>query len=527
MATATTQETLPLEIARFGSDCTGLITTLDRIWRQVRKGCQDYINSTCLVHVTENVTGKNNTFLSWYLGFDLKDLAVLAAICRAPLAFVGGTDRGKTAFAQLALNALFGAHGEQWWKIEISRGMTLDDFIDINFKKLNESSLSEAVSASAWLAFPGVLLDEINRAHPMLTNQLLHIVDGKGLHARADLHLPMGRPYTIDGKSKRYSVTLATANKREKEEDPYAGVFMMDAALVRRLVLFIDLDEVPPSYQDTVKLARQCRPELDVPMCTSLLEPIVRIYESLPETVPMSPLGELYVQYLSGMGNCIRTRSGRQHLTRQASICAGCHLQKSHKSCSRLAGVTEGLLLWIKEIARGIAALRAVKVLDYVRNDCAQQRIADVQNFLGISAKGDALFEAFRESYLERLAVKGEDVVAAYSLVAPNHVSIIDPAWLESQENYEHSETYAFADVAHTGWNALQSLLRQHAPLFEEVASGRELSADNQSALEALITTVDPALLSVVSGLADREVPMKFREVLGRGAQPVGALAST
>ena len=511
-----------MNIEPFGSDRIGLMEAVHHIATQVRRGCEAYRNRTSLFHMTDDCKGHRDNLLSWSLGFDLKDIIVLAAICQAPLAFRGSTDKGKSALAELGLNALFGAHGSQWWRVEVSRAMSLDDLIEIDLKKLSESTLGEAISASPWLSFPGRLLDEINRAPAKLNNILLHIVDGSGLHVRGNLFIPVGYPYVANGERKRYSLTTVTANELSTE---YDGVFAEDAALLRRIVLSIDMDSQPPSAQDIVELLEGRRPKIHLPVCPSMLHSILRVYESLPETIPISPLGQLYLHYLSGQSTCIRTRSGRQHPTRQSVICEKCHLYKSHRFCGRVGGVSEGLLLWVKEIAFGIAALRVSKVLDGVKRDCSQDRIGDLQKFMNTSAGGDDLFETFRAFYLDGLSVKGEDIAAAYTLVAPSHVRM-DHAWLGSQESYEHSEAYAFADIARSSWNALQVLLRRHENLFDELASGRELSAPDHSALETLVTTEDAAMLSVVSALANREVPMKFREALGRATQPAATLCS-
>lgn len=516
------QESALLDIGPYGSDRAGFMDAVGQIIRQVRHGCECYRNRTSLFHITENCGGDRDSPLSWSLGFDLKDIIVLAAMCQAPLALRGSTDKGKSALAELGLNALFGPHGRQWWRVEVSRSMALDDLVEIDLKKLSESTLGEAISATPWLSFPGRLLDEINRAPAKLNNILLHIVDGSGLHVRGNLYIPVGYPYVVHGERKRYSFTIVTANQLSAD---YDGVFAEDAALLRRIVVSIDLDGHPPSAQDIVGLLESRRPRISPPQCASLLKTILRVHESLPDTIPMSPLGQLYLHYLSGQGTCIRTRSGRQHPTRQSAICDKCHLSKSHKFCGRIGGVSEGLLLWIKELATGIAALRASKVLESVQRDCSNHRVADLQKFLRTSAVGEELAEAFRATYLANLSVKGEDIVAAYSLIAPNHVRI-DRAWLDAQESYEHSESYAFADVAHTSWHALQTLLRRHEELFNELASGRELSAPRHSTLETLITTEDAAMLSVVSALANREVPMQFREVLGRSSQPAATVRS-
>lgn len=507
----------PLTIEPLAANRVALIREVERLESRIQDACSGYLNRTSVVHLSDQRHGENGVVLGWQLGLDLKDMILLAAICQAPLAFRGGTDRGKTALAELGLNALFGDHGEEWWRVEISRGMTLDDLIDIDLKRLAEGKLSDAISAAPWLSYPARLLDEINRAPAKLNNILLHIVDGSGLHVRGNLHIPVGLPYTVNGEVKRYSFTIATANENSEE---YDGVFSEDAALLRRIVLSINLDDVSPSVHDVAQLLRHRRPKIDLPNCSSMTQTVLTVYESLAETIPVSPLGHLFLHYLSGLGTCVRTRSGRLRTLGEKEICDKCHLSKSHRFCGRVGGLSEGLLLWTKDIAAAIAVLRAVKVLRTVHEDCLAGREGQLQRFLASQDGGQKLYEAFRRRYIDDLTVAGEDIVAAYTLIAPNHV-YIDKTWLASQENYENSQAYAFADVAATSWASMHEMLRAHKNLFADLAANGELSPGNQAEVEALVTTEDAAMLSVVSALRDKELPLKFREAFAlRGSLP-------
>lgn len=507
----------PLSIEPFGENRAALVDEVSLLESRIHDACSGYLNRTSVVHLSDQRHGENGVVLGWSMGLDLKDMILLSAMCQAPLALRGSTDKGKTALAELGLNALFGIHGKEWWRVEVSRGMALDDLIDIDLKRLAESKLSEAISAAPWLSYPARLLDEINRAPAKLNNILLHIVDGSGLHVRGNLHIPVGLPYTVNGKTERYSFTITTANEGSEE---YDGIFSEDAALVRRIVLSINLDDVPPSVHDVAQLLRHRRPKVQLPDCNAMTKSVIRIYESLSETIPIAPLGHLLLHYLSGLGTCVRTRSGRLRTTGQSEICDKCHLHKSHRFCGRVGGLSEGLLLWTKEIATGIAVLRAVKVLRSVHQDCLAGREGQLQKFLDSDAEGDRLYEAFHKQYIDDLTVTGEDIVAAYTLIAPNHV-YFDKNWLSSRENYENSQAYAFADVAASSWASMHEMLRAHKDLFAGLAANGELSPGNQAEVEALVTTEDAAMLSVISALRDKELPLKFREAFAlRGGSP-------
>lgn len=496
-------ETIELDRANF-------IETVRRLIVRVKHVCRRYRNSTSIAHLPDVMRGKDGSEFSTAVELGLKDVFVLAAICQAPLGLQGGTDRGKTALASMALQAIFGNHGEGWWRNEVSSGATTDDLLDIDFKKLSESKLSEALSAAPWLSYPGILLDELNRCPAKLTNHMLHLIDGSGLHLKANLFLPVGLPYKINGEEKRYSLTATTMNPED-----YEGTYDVDPALVRRIVLSVDLDDVQPTAQDKVYLMEHGRPKLELSPQESMIEDVIRVYESLPQNIAFAPLAKLFLHYLGGLNTCVRTRSGHSQPRLQPAICEECHLYESTRFCGRVGGLSEGLLLWTKEVARGIAAIRAAKVLQNVHEDCLAGPYPEVQAFLGTRKKGEALYRAFTETYLEKLAVSGEDVVAAYTLIAPTHVHI-DAQWLASQDAYEKQATYAFADVASSSWETFQRLLLKHRHLFEELSADRELSPARQAEVEQLVTTEDAAMLAVISALRNNPIPLNFRDAAKR-----------
>ena len=500
----------PMRIDRFGSDLAGLVQDVGSLLNRVHEVCSAYVNSTKVVNLSDERHGKNGTLLSWDVAMDLKDIFVLAVITQANLAYRGSTDMGKSFLAELGLSAVFGAHGDGWWKAEVGRAMTVDDFVDIDLGVLKDSKLSEAVSAAPWLAFPGRLLDEINRSHSKINNILLHLIDGSGLHLSGNLHIPVGFPYRVDETAKRYSFTVVTANQRTQE---YGGTYDEDKALVRRIILSMDLDDYAPSAKDIATLLKSRRPKFELPNCSSMLHSVLRVYESLSETLPFSPLAQLFLHYLSGLGTCIRTRSGRVQPNLQPAICDKCHLSKSNRFCGHVSGPSEGLLLWLRELSLGIAAIRGAKVLQRVRKDCLAGRIKEIQEFLDSKAQGQELYEAFVSDYIEGLTAMGEDVVAAFSLGAPYHV-FIDKSWLEKQDTYEKSEIYAFADIAASSWNTMSELLKKHESLFSGLAADNELSHESQSQVEVMISTVNAAILPVVLAIRDKPLPLRFREDL-------------
>jgi len=253
------------------------------------------------------------------------------------------------------------------------------------------------------------------------------------------------------------------------------------------------------------------RAKTEPPVYDSKVETIIRVYESMPDMFPVSALARLFLHYLWGLGSCIRTKTGRQRKDLLPQICSACHLAKAHPFCGRVGGLSEGLLLWCKDTAMGIAAIRAAKVLQAARGECLNGRAAGIQEYLGNQAEGEELYSAFAETYARDLAVKGEDLVATYSLLAPGHLWI-SREWVANQPAYEKCDAYAFADIAGRSWSTLKESLRKHERLFSELAENGEISPLYQAEVEALVTTEDAAMQSVIAAFRDEDLSLRLGE---------------
>ncbi len=473
------------------------IDTITELIEAVRVVSQDYYNTNPVISLLDEIDNGDGTNVQFHIPIDLKIFGVIAAITQAPLTLRGSTDLGKTAIAERILTGLFGPHGDQWWRMEINRGITIDDLIDIDVKKLSRSKLSEAIAGAKWLNKPARLLDEINRVHPKLLNLVLHLADGSGFNVRGDLSIPVGQSYQLDGQTKRYSFSITTANQLN---NTYAGVFEEDIALTRRMVLSVDLDELPPRPNDISQLLANRRAKAFLKMTEPYTKQVIEIYEALPKVVTFSATAYLFLHYLAGLNTCVRTRCGRIQPQLKPQICEKCHLAKSHRFCGRVGGLSEGLLLWAKELSTAIAAVRATMVLSQMQGQnvtsVSLSKVAKkLQKLLGTIYVADKSYERFRKLYLERLCVTGEDVKAAFVLIAPTHVWV-DREWLKSQTDFEGKPLYLFREVAREGWTSMLRFLKDHQSLIKKLSNNVNLSPAEQNQIEEFITTKDPAVLA-------------------------------
>ena len=135
------------------------------------------------------------------------------------------------------------------------------------------------------------------------------------------------------------------------------------------------------------------------------------------------------------------------------------------------------------------------------------------KRLFGADSVADKNYGKFRALYLENLRVTGDDVKAAFVLIAPNHVWI-DHEWFKSQDEFEGKPLYLFQEVAREGWTSILRFLKTHQNILKNLSSNVDLSPAEQSQIETYITTKDPAVLAVISGLTDEEIPLSFRNEL-------------
>ncbi len=503
-------ECKPLTLSQCIDDVTRLLDA-------VAASCRDYHNATAITSVPDPVYGDQQA--AYAVPLDLKTICVISAMAQAPLVLRGSTDRGKTALAERVLAGLFGPHGEGWWRMEMNRGLSVDDLIDVDVKTLTQAKLSEAISAARWLSKAGRLLDEVNRVHAKLLNLAIHMADSTGFNIRGDLSIPIGQPYIARGELSRYSFTIATANQQGRE---YAGVFEEDVALTRRLVVSVDLDEFPPTAQDVSRMLSTRRAKAGPLASSPLTQELINLYEALPECIPFSALATLYLHWLAGGNNCVRSKCGRlQAGSTAADLCRDCHLSKSHKFCGRVGGLSEGLLLWVKDLALAVAAVRGASTLRRLREASCPERgsaslLSRAKRFLASRFDGIDDYETLRQRYLSELSVTGEDVQAAFLLVAPGHMWV-DASWLANRKDLEGKTLYVAREVARASWASMISFLQTHQELVRRLATQSSISPAEHKELERLITNQDPAILTLMAFLRDEQLPTQYREELQSG----------
>ncbi|MHA1678182.1 MAG: AAA family ATPase, partial [Promethearchaeota archaeon] len=180
------------------------------------------------------------------ISIKLPDILLIGAITQSPVMLSGSSGSGKTLLAELMASFLFGETG--YARKNITPDMNEQDFMDIDFGAIKEGKkLKEAMIADKLFESPCIIIDEANRAPPIIQNRLLQILENnidlksKIIHAGKKL-----------SNGEYYHWKILTLNLGTE----YAGTSAVDRALKDRVVLDLPIDNFPPTLEDQILMIR-------------------------------------------------------------------------------------------------------------------------------------------------------------------------------------------------------------------------------------------------------------------------------
>ena len=203
-------------------------------------------------------TYRNETTVVEINGYPMKvdDIVASSLFGGLNLLLVSERGEGKT---QILYDVLYGIFDGKGTYIRASPDMEIKDiYTALNLEKLKqkEGTTEDIVKIVEQAKNPFTAIDELNRAPPIVQNQLLNILDGyievKG--KRYDLGI------NIDGE--KYHVGIATVNLGNHR---YLGTFEIDAAILDRFGLVLNLDYYSPKVEDLIEILFSENPKLNTP----------------------------------------------------------------------------------------------------------------------------------------------------------------------------------------------------------------------------------------------------------------------
>ncbi len=169
--------------------------------------------------------------------FTITDVVAAAIQSRTNIYLIGSRGSGKTMLSETIRRSVFGDRGLY---LRGDPNLNLKDlFMKIN---LHGKTDEEIYRVSETLGYNFVLIDELNRVPGILQNQFLNLLDGY-VEIR-------GVRYNLGTND--YMLAVSTGNPPANGE--YTGVFDEDLALLDRIPLIVNVDEVEHAGGDIARI---------------------------------------------------------------------------------------------------------------------------------------------------------------------------------------------------------------------------------------------------------------------------------
>ncbi len=203
--------------------------------------------------------------------FTIVDVVALALQSKTNMYFVGSTGSGKTLLAESILKSVFNNKG-LYLRGDINLQLK-DLLVKLNLQGKTEEEIYQLAEA---MKYNFALIDELNRVPGVLQNQFLNIADGY-VEIR-------GKKYSLGENN--YMLMAATANPVSNGD--YTGVFDEDLALLNRISLMINFDEIPLEVGDVFDIGLSHTNKDNIPL-GDLSEEVLSSYLHLREEMKNSP----------------------------------------------------------------------------------------------------------------------------------------------------------------------------------------------------------------------------------------------
>lgn len=412
------------------TDIQDIATLEDRL----RRFTADFSQSREFVRLRGPLDGTTVTL-------DIKDFLVIGAIANADILETGKSGGGKTHLAKMAMNAFFGS--AQYVNKTITPGMNEEAFIDINFSKIKDgATLKGAIETTPILTYPGVILNEANRAPAPIQNILIPYLEYefniKGLDFPVGVELPQGQ---------RYQWRILTIN----EGAEYKGTAETDKAVRDRMVIEIPIDQFKSLKQD-IRDMIQNRKSSAVTVeriDESKTETVVDLYQRI-RSVPLSSMTSEFLVYLSGLSNCIKSSTGaKEGIAFTLDLCKGCHHAAAENNiCGNVYAPTNRSLINLQSVGKAVAAVRAYKSL-----------VQLIESSSSDSKKRSATTKFMESDYLRNVEVTPDDIVALAPFILYSKIQV-NEQWVK--KFYQGNKFAAVRGVVNSAYNRFTQFYRDH-----------------------------------------------------------------
>ncbi len=196
--------------------------------------------------------------------FTLNSVLAAGILSKTNVYLIGTRGTGKTLLAEAIRKGIF---ADQNFMIRGDLNLTVKDLFMMLKRAGKSDGEIEVVAKNLDIAM--IAADELNRIPGPLQNQLLSLLDGR-IEIRGIVH-PLGQ----DG----YMIVIATGNPPSNGDHP--GTFEEDVALLDRLPLIINMDEVPLTEADVFEIFTRGIDKGEVPQRPNMTREVVAAYQHL------------------------------------------------------------------------------------------------------------------------------------------------------------------------------------------------------------------------------------------------------
>ncbi|MGV9173687.1 MAG: hypothetical protein ACOC35_14140, partial [Promethearchaeia archaeon] len=248
------------------------------------------------------------------------------------------------------------------------------DFIDIDFGAIKEGKkLKEAISADELFSRPCLIIDEANRAPPIIQNRLMQILENnidlksKIVHAGVPLH-----------NDSYYHWNILTLNYGTE----YAGTSRVDRALKDRIVIDIPIDNFPPNLDDQIKMIQNDLSPVYQGGYGVHKKLVFQIYKNLKK-LDLSLEAEALILYLSFTSNCVKSPTKSKYgVNFSPQFCKeeDCQFARNpplSKICPYTFAPSNRVLRRLVHTAKGFHLLKKAKIYNYYRENYDEKKAVD------------------------------------------------------------------------------------------------------------------------------------------------------
>ena len=321
---------------------------------------KNYFNSQPVINVDYFDIKKKFVNLNFYLS----DILLIGAITQSTILLSGSSGSGKTYLAELMASFLFGKQG--FTRKNITPDMNEQDFMDIDFGAIKEGKkLKEAMIADDLFKKPCLIIDEANRAPPIIQNRLMQIlensIDLKSKIIHAGIPLQNGS---------NYHWNILTLNYGAE----YAGTSSVDRALKDRIIIDVPIDNFPPTLDDQILMIRGGLNKKSEEGLNPYTSNILNIYQNL-DNIQLDIEAEALILYLSFTSNCIKSPTGSKYgVIFSPRYCKeqDCPFARNpplNEICPFTFAPSNRILRRLVYTSKGFYLLRLAKIVNHLKQD--------------------------------------------------------------------------------------------------------------------------------------------------------------